>query len=216
MFSFAICNVFFEVFCCLTCTAHPLPFECFFFVWNNCIIIIWFYPSACRNVCLPLICVVFFMFYYFDILLVFVVQPLLSLRILIFEPFFLCWCMTFNSNPASRASLCLSSAPGEIDDGDYATLRGPTGDLLHFSGISLPCDMADDTSEEGKLLESVRDDSVTYASTRDLEPPLPAPPEPIIEPYEEMISPLAPVMVTVHSNEAHVSSSTSITWWDHH
>lgn len=110
----------------------------------------------------------------------------------------------FNSNPACRASLCLSSAAGEIDDGDYATLRGPTGDLLQFSGFGLPCDTADDTSEEGKLLESVRDDSVTYASTRDLEPPLPAPPEPIAEPFDEMISPLAPVLVTVHSNEAHV------------
>lgn len=118
------------------------------------------------------------------------------------------------SHSGCRTSLCLSSAPGEIDDGDYATLRGPNGDLLLFSGVGLPCDTADDTSEEGKLLESVRDDSVTYASTRDLEPPMPSqpplpppPPEPFFEPFEQqqMMSPLAPVLVTVHTNEAHVS-----------
>lgn len=97
----------------------------------------------------------------------------------------------------------MSSPAGEADDGDYATLRGPTGDLLHLSDLGAHCDMADDTSEEGKLLESVRDDSVTYASTRDLEPPHIPPMEPFIG--EQMISPLAPVTVTVHSNEAHVS-----------
>ena len=47
----------------------------------------------------------------------------------------------------------------------------------------------DDISEEGKLLECVRDESVTYASAKDLEPPL-------------MIS---PVTVTVHNtSEVHV------------
>lgn len=120
----------------------------------------------------------------------------------------------WRSNSGCRTSLCLSSAPGEIDDGDYATLRGgPHGDLMLF-GVGLPCDTADDTSEEGKLLESVRDDSVTYASTRDLEPPMPSqpplpppPPEPFFDSTEQqMMSPLAPVMVTVHTNEAHVSS----------
>lgn len=98
----------------------------------------------------------------------------------------------------------MSSAPGEIDDGDYATLRGPTGDLLQFPGLNLQCDTADDTSEEGKLLESVRDDSVTYASTRDLEPPMPSQHEPLMELSDQLISPIAPVVVTVHTNEIHV------------
>lgn len=122
---------------------------------------------------------------------------------------------------------------GEADDGDYATLRGPTGDLLHLSDLTMidsdinsmeierrgghvmsSCDLVDDnTSEEGKLLESVRDDSVTYASTRDLEPPA-APPPPPLHPMspgghyigspEKIMSPLAPVCVTVHNNEIHV------------
>lgn len=112
------------------------------------------------------------------------------------------------SHPGRRASLCLSSAPGEADDGDYATLRGPTGDLLHLSDLGAHCDMADDTSEEGKLLACVRDDSVTYASTRDLEPPLTAKPESFICLPDGLISPLAPVTVTVHTNEAHVSLSS--------
>lgn len=135
------------------------------------------------------------------------------------------------SNPGRRTSLCLSSPPGEADDGDYATLRGPTGDLLHLSDLGAHCDLADDnTSEEGKLLACVRDDSVTYASTRDLEPPrtavsppppplkhqqqtllmdnqeLPPPPDTfLVEPLEGMISPMSPVTVTVHTNEVHVS-----------
>lgn len=126
----------------------------------------------------------------------------------------------------------------------------------------------DSTSEEGKLLACVRDDSVTYASTRDLEPPmattLPPPPPPthatdqqstgiscaninttsanglkemnmsgggvgggtavtgitiagrapqaipenmqLSSSPEHLVSPLAPVTVTVHTNEAHVST----------
>lgn len=92
-----------------------------------------------------------------------------------------------------------------------------------------PGNLGDDNiSEEGKLLACVRDDSVTYASTRDLEPPLPPPPPPVAcadrhsmtvsdrapqalpdvmrfpSSPEHLVSPLAPVMVTVHSNEAHV------------
>lgn len=86
----------------------------------------------------------------------------------------------------------------------------------------------DNISEEGKLLERVRDDSVTYASTHDLEPPLPPPPPPPITDIatqhhisvlsnqtsenmqltsspEHLISPLAPVRVAVQTNEAHVS-----------
>lgn len=66
----------------------------------------------------------------------------------------------------------------------------------------------DDTSEEGKLLACVQDESVTYASTRDLEPPKAT--SSIYERYvvtseHHMISPMAPVTVQVHS-EHHVSS----------
>lgn len=142
----------------------------------------------------------------------------------------------------------MSTITGETDDGDYATLRGPTGDLLHLSDLSMmniggggiggnggggSCDLADDTSEEGKLLACVRDDSVTYASTRDLEPPIPplttittinqqqplqlivmnnnididdTLPEPYLGSPDKLISPMAPVTVTVHSTEIHVSS----------
>lgn len=179
----------------------------------------------------------------------------------------------------------MSSPPGEADDGDYATLRGPGGNLLHLDADYDGPDghhhnqhhqhhqqhlhhlqlhqqhsnstdlMADDTSEEGKLLACVRDDSVTYASTRDLEPPntttttitsssassatspppppqmmhdddddddvidtdvmgisgaedLPPPPDNfLIDPCAEagLVSPMAPVTVTVHANEANVS-----------
>lgn len=121
------------------------------------------------------------------------------------------------------------------DDGDYATLRGGVGPITNHHqhhhqyqheqkfGNTAEVMTDDNTSEEGKLLESVRDDTVTYASTRDLEPPVPPPPPspPIpppplcVQPIDtnnnmsynaQMISPLAPVTVTVHSNEAHVSS----------
>ncbi|XP_011211158.2 protein tincar [Bactrocera dorsalis] len=129
----------------------------------------------------------------------------------------------------------------------------------------------DSASEEGKLLACVRDDSVTYASTRDLEPPtattLPPPPPPkhatdqqptgtscanmnssvanglaemnrssggagggsdvasatiagrapqaipenmqLSSSPEHLVSPLAPVTVTVHTNEAHIASSST-------
>uniref|UniRef100_A0A1A9VR80 Protein tincar n=1 Tax=Glossina austeni TaxID=7395 RepID=A0A1A9VR80_GLOAU len=90
----------------------------------------------------------------------------------------------------------------------------------------------DNISEEGKLLACVRDDSVTYASTRDLEPPLPPPPPPthnhqqqqtankraphampevmqLSSSPEHLVSPLAPVTVTVHTNEAHIASSST-------
>lgn len=81
-----------------------------------------------------------------------------------------------------------------------------------------PEGLDDNISEEGKLLACVCDDSVTYASTRDLEPPNPNPPPPLTAPQaqpenmqlssspeHQMISPIAPITVTVHSNEAHVS-----------
>lgn len=163
----------------------------------------------------------------------------------------------------------MSSPAGEADDGDYATLRGPTGALLHLDDTDYEGHhhhhhhhhnhqhehdlMADDTSEEGKLLACVRDDSVTYASTRDLEPPntttttitsssassatspppppqlmhdndddihgdncdddLPPPPDNfLIDPiHDGLISPMAPVTVTVHANEANVSNRLFVT-----
>lgn len=121
-------------------------------------------------------------------------------------------CLT--SCTTSGGALRVSTTAGEPDDGDYATLRGPNGDLLHLSHHIteeyLCNDHADDTSEEGKLLECVRDDSVTYASTRDLEPPMSSatmsPANSYITSPEHMMSPLAPVSVTVHSNEIHVST----------
>lgn len=150
----------------------------------------------------------------------------------------------------------LIPAGGGIGDGyNNTTSTGSFGD--------------DSTSEEGKLLACVRDDSVTYASTRDLEPPTtttpPPPPLPthttnqqptgissanintagangltemcisggnvgkggsdvtttvmagrapqaipenmqLSSSPEHLVSPLAPVTVTVHTNEAHVST----------
>lgn len=117
------------------------------------------------------------------------------------------------SCPTSGGALRVSTATGEPDDGDYATLRGPNGDLLHLSNLHPDTynnnnDHADDTSEEGKLLACVRDDSVTYASTRDLEPPMssatlsPATSY-ITSPDHRLMSPVS--VVTVHSTEVHVS-----------
>lgn len=112
----------------------------------------------------------------------------------------------------------------EADEGEYATLRGVVvthEDLMHFNRISkrlsmANCDTADDTSEEGKLLDCVRDDSVTYASTRDLEPPMPPPPPPILddcdddddddcEAYADSSTETLVNPVTVHTNDTHVN-----------
>lgn len=123
--------------------------------------------------------------------------------------------INFSSHPSVGAPLRVSRVTGETDDGDYATLRGPPGDLVHIGDFSdhppppselLACgnvDHADDTSEEGKLLACVRDDSVTYASTRDLEPPITRTMsrEAFMRSPEQLGSPLAPVTVTVHNNE---------------
>lgn len=110
----------------------------------------------------------------------------------------------------------------ETDEGEYATLRTTTpDDFMHFNLISrrismANCDTADDTSEEGKLLDCVRDDTVTYASTRDLipplEPPMPPPPPPLendeCESYGDSTETLVnPITVTVHTNESHVSEA---------
>ncbi|XP_013099153.2 protein tincar [Stomoxys calcitrans] len=191
-------------------------------------------------------------------------------------------------NSPRGTALCFTSITGEIDDGEYATLRSatsvsvvgiavggaigssnsskghpPTGGVSvlrlseyeelppppqhlisssmstgnrtiatrdyvncssNHSGTGVLGD--DNISEEGKLLACVRDDSVTYASTRDLEPPLPPPPPPTTSvaeraPHaipdimqlssspEHLVSPLAPVTVTVHTNEAHITSSST-------
>lgn len=132
----------------------------------------------------------------------------------------LCLCIRAFSDSSCRTSICMPRAPREIDEeGEYAVLRG-TGihdDLMHFNLISrrismANCDTADDTSEEGKLLDCVRDDSVTYASTRDLEPPMPPPPPPLLdddddcEAYADSSTEtlVNPVTVTVHTNELHV------------
>lgn len=66
----------------------------------------------------------------------------------------------------------------------------------------------DDTSEEGKLLACVQDESVTYASTRDLEPPrvtsiIYGDPRYVVT----LVSPMAPVTVQVHP-EQHPQIST--------
>lgn len=107
----------------------------------------------------------------------------------------------------------MSDIAGEIDDGEYATLRGASLEAVRYGGLLNRniCDMTDDTSEEGKLLECLRDDSVTYASTRDLEPPIPPPPPPPIPESEcnlyaidsvesQYVSSvqIEPVAVTVH------------------
>ncbi|KAH8248205.1 hypothetical protein KR038_004790 [Drosophila bunnanda] len=165
-----------------------------------------------------------------------------------------------------------SFAHGQPHTHDYANLSG-------LGGIS-----DDNISEEGKLLACVRDDSITYASTRDLEPPhptasqAPPPPPPLpvkggptpqppallphpgtviygrapqampemmqlspehhpnplqqqlqqhplqpqqqqlkhhplqqqpSNPHQHLVSPLAPVTVAVHTNEAHIASSST-------
>ncbi|XP_058115880.1 protein tincar [Anopheles ziemanni] len=150
-------------------------------------------------------------------------------------------------HPSGGTTIRLSSLTGEADDGDYATLRGPTGDLLHLGPYEHPgpsgspppppppppqlddCDLldeasnsntlvgstndhADDTSEEGKLLACVRDDSVTYASTRDLEPPISRTMSRetfMRSPEQSLSSPLAPVTVTVHNHLENVGPGST-------
>lgn len=65
----------------------------------------------------------------------------------------------------------------------------------------------DDTSEEGKLLACVQDESVTYASTRDLEPPQVTSSiyGYVMTSEHNKAGPMTPVTVQVHS-EHHVSS----------
>lgn len=119
------------------------------------------------------------------------------------------------------SSLCAASSnhSREIDEGEYATLKTTTH--LQISEYDEVINLQrirqlnsnnngndngfDDTSEEGKLLECVQDESVTYASTRDLEPPHST--QAVVYTHERYIvsseqhhmSPLAPVTVQVHS-----------------
>ncbi|KAH8414097.1 hypothetical protein KR222_006551 [Zaprionus bogoriensis] len=171
-------------------------------------------------------------------------------------------------------SLCFAGAAGEIDDGEYATLRAATAGavvgitmgsiksttitstttssisgLLHLSeydellpppptlnqqqqqkqqqqqqhqqpqhvhahshahdyaNLSGLGGISDDNiSEEGKLLACVRDDSITYASTRDLEPPQPAataaaaPPPPPPLPVKGAPLPQPPLVPQPHAS----------------
>lgn len=109
----------------------------------------------------------------------------------------------------------ICSIAGEADEGEYATLKNNTQLLIseYDEVINLQRmqnDIGyDDTSEEGKLLACVQDESVTYASTRDLEPP-----QVVQSIYGfvvtsdlRMTSPMAPVTVQVHS-EQHPQTST--------
>lgn len=88
----------------------------------------------------------------------------------------------------------------------------------------------DNISEEGKLIERVLDGSVTYASTKNLEPPLPSPlasnktksnsrflaseekcnqmteGSPHCQSPEYLIIPVGPAKVVLHKNETHVSN----------
>lgn len=79
----------------------------------------------------------------------------------------------------------ISPNTGETDEGEYATLKntvgGSTQNKIHFSEydevINIKTaqnngnDCYDNTSEEGKLLACVHSETVTYASTRIIEPP---------------------------------------------
>lgn len=79
----------------------------------------------------------------------------------------------------------ISPNTGEADEGEYATLKNTMGGSIHnkiqFSEYDEVInikrvqnddnDCYDNTSEEGKLLACVHSESVTYASTRMIEPP---------------------------------------------
>ncbi|GBP03325.1 Protein tincar [Eumeta japonica] len=115
---------------------------------------------------------------------------------------------------------------------NHITEANPKNSYLNLFDDCVAKVLGDDNlSEEGKLFERAQDDSVTYASAKGLEPPLPSPqtsketskvtdnnrkfmskqkynekirecnqlsPSP-----EYLISPLKPVKIALHSNEAH-------------
>lgn len=126
---------------------------------------------------------------------------------------------TFLHSPISPILSTICSNAGETDEGEYATLKTTT--QLQISEYDEVINLQrmqsdngyDDTSEEGKLLACVQDESVTYASTRDLEPPQATSSIYVHERYvvsseHHMMSPMAPVTVQVHS-ELHVSLLSS-------
>lgn len=108
----------------------------------------------------------------------------------------------------------LCSNAGEADEGEYATLKTTQLQISEYDEVINLQRMQndhgyDDTSEEGKLLACVQDESVTYASTRDLEPPQATSSvygheRYVVTSEHHMMSPMAPVTVQVHS-EHHVS-----------
>ncbi|XP_053969445.1 protein tincar [Anastrepha ludens] len=189
--------------------------------------------------------------------------------------------------PPPQLMPIISGQNSSVARGDYVNCGGDKGGGSRGGGGSSATGTGsfgdDSTSEEGKLLACVHDDSVTYASTRDLEPPAattPPPPPPtttttttliandqqssaahthnkaagvnslmhtgmmgsnggdgvvanagaavaaaasmvgrapqaipenmqLSSSPEHLVSPLAPVTVTVHTNEAHIASSST-------
>lgn len=104
----------------------------------------------------------------------------------------------------------------EADEGEYATLKttqlqiSEYDEVINLQRMHINDNGYDDgRSEDGKLLECLQSDSVTYASTRDLEPPQTASvythERYILSSEHTTISPMAPVTVQVHS-ELHVSN----------
>lgn len=114
------------------------------------------------------------------------------------------------------SSMCTSNGihhTGEADEGEYATLKTTT--QLQISEYDEVINLQrmhhhrhndnDGVSEDGKLLECVQNESVTYASTRDLEPPqtttssIYSHERYIVSAEHHMMSPMAPVTVQVHT-----------------
>jgi hypothetical protein len=100
---------------------------------------------------------------------------------------------------------------GETDEGEYATLKTSTqlqiseyDEVINLQRMHHHHDN-DGVSEDGKLLECVQNESVTYASTRDLEPPQTTTSSIYSSSYivsaehHHMMSPMAPVTVQVHT-----------------
>nr|XP_018896638.1 PREDICTED: protein tincar-like isoform X2 [Bemisia tabaci] len=88
------------------------------------------------------------------------------------------------------------------DDGDYARLR----ELPPFNGVPAPTEQSEDTgSEDNKLLDRVRDESVTYASNKH---PQPHPkdyedPSPLLtpEPQDDYLPPPPPISPEPNSQQ---------------
>ncbi|KAG5682306.1 hypothetical protein PVAND_011666 [Polypedilum vanderplanki] len=116
------------------------------------------------------------------------------------------------------SSIRTNNNSGEADEGEYATLKTTQVHVseydevvnLHRINKNNNDNGCDDASEEGYLCEYVHDESVTYVSTRDLEPPQPKTDimycEYVSTARHDIISPMAPVTVQVHSE--HLTSTT--------